>query len=686
MAGFIYILKRVGVLFIGFFVQISVGVCQPHADVISSSRLANRLNSLTVRYGPAVYRITDDADPGTLRYLFTSDIADSLALARRHYADSYRQYIKSDWGLKASGGYIYNFSDGFEESGFFYRQSYNFGVDWNLLKEGLLDKSLSARENHYRDLISNARYKIDKVVEQNHLLERMTRKFEADITAKKTFVLQFLMEYEKLARDLYLGRHILWEDFLTISNRKKQVTAELGNAGSVVHKPLRPYTDSDRLPFLVLADSALFSTFDHWRMDSILRFKDEENRLRYGYWREVSLRPYLRYNHFTYSTPQPERDFFSGGISFSVPIPFRKASAEHLRTASRNELRNELIQRRQADLIKLNDLVNAYQAQASRYLQQLHECQVIEEQLRKEDIKKGLSDPEYSPLRTLDLVHQWLEKDVAMLQTKEMLYLLIVRISVLTDSPPEMFARPAEVTLEKFLPQTFVEKSIYVWSSSLRNFPVSILRDDIAANGYSTVLLSIDMNDTLRLKALDLVNELKEKDISVQLMIANNSLVLAKNKDRLAENLNFNLQIPGVTGIHLDIEPHTRDDWSERSNELMHDYGRMIFNAAEVTKKDGRMLSISIPVSYDMKYLRPFKDQIDLIYLMAYGRKDVEYITRKITEEVSEFHNKVVLALSVKDFGSISEMENFMAKLTEATGISRFAVHDYNQVKETPTH
>lgn len=682
--GLIYMLKRV-LVFIGLMLPILLSFSRVYGQV-SALQLTNRLNALTNRYGPSVYRVRDDLGPAVLSGLFQSDAADSLALAKNRSSESYQAFVKGDWGLKATGGYINNFSDGFEESGFFYRSSYILGLDWNILKEGIIDNRLSAKQTHYRDLISNTLYQKGNVTALNFILDKIKRRFDSDLELKKKFNLQFLSEFENLARDLYLGRYILWEDFLDISNRRKELGLELEDPGYIEHKALRPYTNSDKLPVLELVDSALFSAFAiHHEKDSLLKLREAENRLKYNYWREISLRPYLRYNHFSYSTAQPNRDFLSAGFAFAVPLPTRSRSREFLQSSSTNELRSELDQIVQIDLMRLKDLVNLYQAASSDYLKQLNGCHIIEEQLRKENVKRELGDPEYSALRTLRLVKEWIEKDVSMVEVKRDLYLLVVRISNLVNASPETFTIPMDISFENFVPQTSKEKAVYIWSSTLRKWDVSALSADVAAKGFSRVLLSIDMNDTLRLQALDLIAALKEKDVAVELMVANNSLVLSENSERLSEVLNFNLNVPGISGIHLDIEPHARGDWKEKSGALMGEYQKMIENAHALAAAKNQTISISIPVSYDMKYLVPVRDRIQQVYIMAYEHPDVGYIARKIKEEVFEFQDKVVIALSVKDFKDQQELDLFMEKLERSTGINRFAIHDFRQLKELET-
>lgn len=662
-------------------IVLSISFAHAQTATHSVEKLTGRLYSIANRYRPAVFRPVEDYNPAVIESVFNINIADSLSLARADRAQAYQEYLQKDLGLRAAGSYINNFSDGFEELGFFFRSSYNVGLEWNVLKDGYFSNQFSARETALNERIRNETSGRNNTALLNFMLGRVNQRFDKDIRDKKAFVLQFISEYEKLSRDLYLSRFILWEDYLDISNRKKELEMDIQSKKAVVYRALRPQTSADKLPLLVLADSAMTSLITP-ETNALLQLKDEENSLRYAFWRDISMRPFFRYNHFVYDVAIPDRDFVSGGISLSVPLSFRQKAITQMKATSRNELRAELNQQHQSDHVLLSGLKKQYNETLTSYLKHLNASYVVEEQLRKEAVKRDLGDPEFTPMRTLLLIRQWLEEDVLLIETKASLYRLLVQISFVTKSSPEKFTRPLIIPYETFTVQTAKEKAIYIWSSDFRKQTVSDLSHFLTGKRFSRVLLSVDMNDSLRLKSFDLVNLLQQYEISVELMVANNSLVLKQNRETLKEVLDFNSQVPGITGIHFDVEPHVRDDWKDNKTELMSQYRDMIIYARQVLPKEKVRISVSIPVSYSMDEIGPIKEYIDDVYLMAYEHTDVSYVKRKIEEELAVFGTKLVIALSMKDFKDEEAMEVFMEEIKQATGINRFAVHGFGLYTE----
>lgn len=67
---------------------------------------------------------------------------------------------------------------------------------------------------------------------------------------------------------------------------------------------------------------------------------------------------------------------------------------------------------------------------------------------------------------------------------------------------------------------------------------------------------------------------------------------------------------------------------------------------------------------------------IDMAYIMAYEIKDVQVFKNRVKEEIEIFKDKATLALRTKDFSTRLELEEFLGKVIDTTGIPRVAVHD----------
>jgi hypothetical protein len=349
--------------------------------------------------------------------------------------------------------------------------------------------------------------------------------------------------------------------------------------------------------------------------------------------------------------------------------------------AVQNEIVAEVRLIQNNNLWLANQLVSAYRQKLTDYTNVFHKGVVLEEQLRKESVKRAHNDPDFSPLPGLTILKEWLENDIQKIAIKKELYLLLARLSSLTNSvTPDKFVTVFTPDDHQFKADVRQEKSIYVWSHGFARPTTEEFANQIIKGGYSKVILSLGRNDSLKLKALDVIALLSKNNIQIHLISANNDFVYPKNKDKLLEAVKYNLSVPGISGIHLDIEPHTLPEWKEKKDLLYKYYVEMI--EAVSAQAGVTPISISIPLFYELEYLQKVNRHIDRFYLMAYEHPEVEYIVRKTRDEVTLFQSKVTIALRTKDFESLHEMELFMEKLSEAGGFSSFAVHDYSGLSD----
>jgi hypothetical protein len=387
----------------------------------------------------------------------------------------------------------------------------------------------------------------------------------------------------------------------------------------------------------------------------------------------------VRYNYYAYDLNSRRRDFFSAGLMLAAPLTVRKKSRQNLMQAVQNEIIAEVRLLQNNNKWVADQLISSYRLKLTDYTNAFNKGVLLEEQLRKESVKREHGDPDFSPLPGLSILKEWLENDIHKVAIKKEMYLLLAKLSTLTNNVlPSNFVTVFTPEYSQFKPEVKRDKSIYVWSHGFAKSSAEEFVTEILAGGYSKVILSLNRNDSLKLKVLDVIGVFAKKNIEVHLMIANNDFVYPKNRDKLMEALRYNLSVPGIAGIHLDIEPHTLPEWHEKKEEMYKNYVEMIEAVSSQLSSSGHALSVSIPLSYELEYLQKVSRHIDKFYLMAYEHPDVDYILRKTKEEVSLFQSKATIALRTKDFESMREMEMFMDKLSISGGFVSFAIHDYS--------
>jgi len=656
---------------------------QPPDTSRTTGRLESRLLSLTDRYGSVLNRPMLAADLAEVGALFNATYTDSLAAAQERFSNANQAFISADKGLRGVASYTDNFNGGLEELGFIYKRGFNLGVDWNALSSGFLEYKYAARQLRFQDQLNRLISQESDATVLQLTTQRIQSIFDEDINNKRRFLLQFVKEHESVARELFLNRYILWEELLKLRNSGHQLEMSIMGSSSSEKMSRKPRCFTDSLPFFQLREHEyLRQVQTRVEIDSLLKLNGQIGRYKLPYWREVNLKPYVRYNLIYYDASRA-RDFVSAGFMLSAPLISRKKTRHELQQTSDVELRTRVATMKKDNYWQANQLIALYRAKLSDCTATFHQGLVLEEQLRQEQIKRTSSDPDYSPLNTLSLIKLWLENDIQLTLQKKDLYLLLARMSVLTrDLSPAAYGVVYVPEVLKFSPSLKRDKSLYIWSHSFSSLELPQLAKELTNGGYNRVLLALDQNDTLKLKALDLIGLLQGKDIGVHLMMANNGWIDPKKRDQLMNDLQYNLSVPGIAGIHLDVEPHTLPVWDERRQELYRNYVSMVEAVFGGLSGKGLALSVSIPVSYDMQYLQRINRFVDRVYLMAYEHPDAAYIIRKASEEVALFRSKVTIALSVTDYQSVTAMDNLIEELEKLGGFSSFAVHDYRRLQE----
>ena len=142
------------------------------------------------------------------------------------------------------------------------------------------------------------------------------------------------------------------------------------------------------------------------------------------------------------------------------------------------------------------------------------------------------------------------------------------------------------------------------------------------------------------------------------------------------DTLKLNLNLAQIKGIHLDIEPHTFDDFKENKEQYFKKYINVLKQAKQFADNNKLELSVSIPLSYPDEILNEINSVCNQVYLMAYENVDPDFISRKTTEEKAILKNKCVLALRTKDFDNRTSMDETFKKL----GFEKTAYHDLDDL------
>ena len=218
-------------------------------------------------------------------------------------------------------------------------------------------------------------------------------------------------------------------------------------------------------------------------------------------------------------------------------------------------------------------------------------------------------------------------------------------------------------------------KGIYIWSKSLTEANIQMLSDYITLNNFNQIVVSYKFDKAYLQILKAFIN--KNYTNKISLLIGNNKLInggMPVYLDSLANVMPLNF----IKSIHLDIEPHTFDDFKTNQSAYFNKYIQVLDAADFFCKKHNLQLEVSIPLSYPDNVLDKIYSVCGKVYLMAYENTGVDFILRKAEEEIQRSKAKTVLVLRSKDFENRSQMEEHFKKL----GIKNTAYHDFESLLE----
>ena len=649
-------------------------------------KLNKDVNELIEKHIGSLNKTAPDEEASIKELYNNSSYRDSLQSMSSAIALVERRRIAKDVGVRFYMGYIDNLTNGFEDQGFFYRRAFQTGLDWNLLRDGWLDSRYKAKEYQYHQQIQTLNQtRGGKPNEYSFLYHHISGVFDQAKRIALVNRLSFFNDYLEISKKLYYKKLLLWDDIIMLLAQQ----AALDNMHQKVAFSDKATVDSnvvarvEMLPvFKINQEQLLIKFYERNNVTDSLNIQLHEDYVlsKYRAVRDISLRPFIRYNYYDYEglnqTVEGNRDFLSVGLQFSVPLPLRIKENRTLRELTMKEVDLKNTFSASTSAIELKNILSEYDQAYSRYIDLCYKKQVIKEVIRREQVKLNFNDTDYSPITIVKQLNEFFEVTYDVTTVKEQLYLLLLKLNyIIPDADISGFSE--KVNYESGVEEVKVSsKSMYVWSSTFSELSNESLVKELKLAKCKKVILSINQDNALKMKAYELNKLLIKANIELHMVIANNKYIYANEESKLIEAVEYLSDIPGIKGIHLDVEPHVLPELKDNRDKYQDMYVDMLKKVWKTTKSKGLKLSVSIPVFYETDKLQKIYSYTDKVYLMAYETPNVDFITRKTKEEIAIDKSKTIIALRTKDFKSRDTMNQFIQQLQSALGHSEFAIHD----------
>ena len=603
--------------------------------------------------------------------------------SRAEYLEKRLEYTQKDYGLSITGGYLENFNPeiGTIDDNLVFNRRFNAGVEWQILDNGFFENKAQARI--LEDQIIRDQLKGQLTEESFHYLLRFDQtiytfnKVKIELLEARKASLQ---EQYTVIEELVLLKKLPKEDLIKIDSRLAEVQSMLG-----IYQSYNEYLgieddslefDPKNLPLIDLQYDKIFGMIGA-QTDSILATRDYQDY--YSWYHQIGLKAYAKYNYYDLVNNN-NRSFISAGVNFSIPIPFNTKLKNEIESTKYLYDNERMIQERSS---LHEDILNTgyeFRYKLKQFVSFYQKRKVFRERMRIEQVKVRMGDNNIDPKLGLELYDDLLSIDIELVDLLQNLYLKALKVHSKipnVDIREIITVQPAE-EINEYIDNK--ERSVYVWSKTFDDYSPEFLAEYVIYNEFEKVIIAVQKIDTIPEKKTFM--QYASANAEIHFMLGNNKLFFEKDMHGYMQGILDAYPEIEPTGFHIDVEPHTFDDYKSRKQEYLNEYIEYIGNISTFCEEKGLELSISIPTHYGIEVIEALFPKVNAIYFMCYENVDTEFLTRKITPFIDNSTPKIVLAFRTEDFDNRIGMENKMKAMYDKTSLRKFAYHDLRRLIE----
>jgi len=595
------------------------------------------------------------------------------------------EVYRKDYGLDFVTTYVENFDPGVgDDEDFVYNRRVQTGLDWHVLKNGYIQNKNRSKIKNNEAIITSLTLKNDVKKEERvfkwHAIIYAFNKQKIKILEQR---LKLAEQRVEVAKKLHYLKKITQEELLKNITDYTEIKS-MFNIYQSYNEQLVTQIDTsrltfDKLPLIDINYTYTFQKLEHTVNDSVKNLLLENIDLENKTLNDISLRAFLRYNYYDMAIQNPSyRSFFSLGLSLGIPINFNRKAKKDLIEARKLFASNGT----NADdnpTYKRDVLTDFYEFRykLKQFNNYYYKRLLFDELLRKEQARYDFDPLGFNPVTALRLLDDVMSIDIELIDLKQQMYLKV--LNIYTELPNTNISETvvtSDLEGKLNLPQA-VDKEVYVWSSSLNKYQPNFIKNYLNLNAIKTTCLSVPLIDSLKTKASNLITLLNADSVSTHIMVGKNKLI----NGGIDEHLKGLLPVikVGAKGIHLDIEPHTFDDWKTNKEKYIEQYIDLLNKTKQFCDANNIELSVSIPLHYPQETINKIYTLVDKVYFMAYENVKTDYIVRKV-----EGYNmdKTVIALRTNDFNNRLELEEKIIEIEKQIHPSAFIIHDLDSIIE----
>ena len=216
-------------------------------------------------------------------------------------------------------------------------------------------------------------------------------------------------------------------------------------------------------------------------------------------------------------------------------------------------------------------------------------------------------------------------------------------------------------------------RGVYIWSNTFEDYSRKALLDRVAHFGCREIFLSYPKSMDPAAATLFL-REAHERGFIVHGVVTDTSWLDPSKRSAVSERIQEIVALP-FDGLHVDIEPHTMDEWEDQQELLTERFIDLLAHFRSSVPGSWQ-LSVALVSTFPETALARISSLVDRVGVMVYGIESPERIVVKLNPFLKLGEEKTQLLLRPVDFDSPAELSRCINRVLRVTGIWKVAFHD----------
>ena len=216
-------------------------------------------------------------------------------------------------------------------------------------------------------------------------------------------------------------------------------------------------------------------------------------------------------------------------------------------------------------------------------------------------------------------------------------------------------------------------RGVYIWSKTFEDYSRKTLLDRAAHFGCREIFLSYPKSMDPAAAFLFL-RDAHARGFIVHGVVTDTSWLDPSKRSAVTERIQEIVALP-FDGLHVDIEPHTMDEWEDQQDLLTERFIDLLAHFRSSVPGNWQ-LSVALMPTFPETALARIYSLVDRVGAMIYGIESPERIIVKLNPFLKRGEEKTQLLLRPVDFDSPAELSRCINRVLRVTGIWKVAFHD----------